>query len=51
VIIERNEAIEVIKKNYPHVTESGSQFETALRILIPELKESGDEKSFLKKTT
>lgn len=42
--MERNEAIEVIKRNYPHVTESGSQFETALRLLIPELKESEDER-------
>jgi hypothetical protein len=42
--MERNEAIEVIKKNYPHVTESGSQFETALRLLIPELKESEAQK-------
>lgn len=42
--MKKNEAIEVIKKNYPHVAESGSQFETALRILIPELKESEDEK-------
>ena len=42
--MERNEAIEVIKRNYPHVTKSGSQFETALRLLIPELKESEDER-------
>lgn len=42
--MERKEAIEVIKKNYPHVNESGSQFETALRTLIPELKESEDKK-------
>lgn len=35
--MDRKEAIDVIKKNYPHVTSSGSQFETALRTLIPEL--------------
>ena len=40
--MERNEAIEVIKRNYPHVTESDSQFETALRLLIPELAGSED---------
>ena len=42
--MERNEAIEIVKRNYPHVTESGSQFETALRTLIPELAESEDER-------
>lgn len=42
--MERKEAIEVIKKNYPHCAESGTQFETALRTLIPELKESEDER-------
>ena len=35
--MKRNEAIEVVRKNYPHVSESGSQFETALRTLVPEL--------------
>lgn len=45
--MERKEAIEVIKRNYPHVTESGSQFETALRLLIPELAGSGDERTWL----
>lgn len=35
--MERKEAIEVVRKNYPHVSESGSQFETALRTLVPEL--------------
>ena len=42
--MDRNEAIQVIRKNYPHVSESGTQFETALRILIPELKENDDER-------
>lgn len=42
--MERKEAIEVIKKKYPHCAESGTQFETALRTLIPELKESEDER-------
>ena len=42
--MERKEAIEVVKKNYPHCAESGTQFETALRTLIPELQESEDEK-------
>ena len=38
------EAIEVIKKNCPHVGISGSQFEIALRELVPELAESEDER-------
>lgn len=42
--MERNEAIEIVRKNYPHVSESGSQFETALRTLVPELAESEDER-------
>ena len=42
--MDRKEAIEVIKKNYPHVGFSGSEFETALRELVPELKESEDER-------
>lgn len=42
--MEREEAIEVIRKNYPHVGNSGTEFETALRELIPELKESEDER-------
>ena len=42
--MERKEAIEVVKKNYPHCAESGTQFETALRTLIPELQESEDAK-------
>jgi hypothetical protein len=42
--MERKEAIEVVRKNYPHVSESGSQFETALRTLVPELQESEDER-------
>ena len=40
----REEAIEVIIKNYPHVTSSGSQFESAIRELVPELAESEDER-------
>lgn len=44
MIMERKEAIEVVKKNYPHCAESGTQFETALRTLIPELQESEDAK-------
>lgn len=39
----REEAIAVIRKNYPHVGFSGTEFETALRELIPELAESEDE--------
>ena len=42
--MDRKEAIEIIIKNYPHVGISGSKFESALRELIPELKESEDEK-------
>ena len=42
--MDRKEAIEVIKKNYPHVGISGSEFESALRELVPELKESEDER-------
>lgn len=41
--MKRDEAIEIVRRNYPHVSESGTQFETALRTLIPELKESEDE--------
>lgn len=39
------EAIDIVRKNYPHVEVSGSQFETALRNLIPELRESEDERT------
>ena len=42
--MDRKEAIEVVKKNYPHVAASGSEFETALRVLAPELAESEDER-------
>ena len=42
--MDRKEAIEIIIKNYPHVSNSGSQFESALRELIPELAESDDER-------
>lgn len=42
--MNRNEAIEVIKKNCPNVGISGSEFETALRELVPELEESEDER-------
>ena len=42
--MDRKEAIEVIKKNYPHVGISGSEFESALRELVPDLKESEDER-------
>lgn len=42
--MEREEAIEIVRKNYPHVGFSGSEFETALRELIPELAESEDER-------
>ena len=42
--MNRQEAIEVIKKNHPHVATSGSQFETAIRELVPELAESEDER-------
>jgi len=41
--MDKHEALAVIRKNYPHVASSGSQFETALRELIPDLKESKDE--------
>ena len=40
----REEAIDIVRKNYPHVGVSGSKFETALRNLIPELRESEDER-------
>ena len=40
----REEAIDIVRKNYPHVGVSGSQFETALQNLIPELRESEDER-------
>ena len=39
----REEAIAVVRKNYPHVSESDTQFETALRTLVPELAEDKDE--------
>lgn len=42
--MERKEAIEVVRKNYPHVSESNTQFETALRTLVPDLVESEDER-------
>ena len=42
--MDRKEAIEIVQKNYPHVGTSGSEFETALRELVPELKESEDER-------
>ena len=42
--MDKHEALAVIRKNYPHVASSGSQFETALRELIPDLKESEDER-------
>ena len=42
--MNRKEAIEIIIKNYPHISNSGSQFESALRELIPELTESEGEK-------
>jgi len=42
--MDRKEAIEIVRKNYPHAGFSGSEFETALRELVPELKESEDER-------
>ena len=42
--MNREEAIGVVRKNYPHVGVSGSEFETALRELVPELRESEDER-------
>lgn len=42
--MDRKEAIEIVQKNYPHVGFSGSEFETASRELVPELKESKDER-------
>ena len=42
--MDRKEAIEVIKKNYPHVGISGSEFESALRELVPELNENEYER-------
>ena len=42
--MDKKEAIEVIKKNYPHVGFSGTEFEQALRTLVPELAESEDER-------
>lgn len=41
VIMERNEAIEIVREYYPS---SGKDLNEALETLIPELKESEDEK-------
>ncbi len=41
MIMDRKEAIEVVKKNWP---EGRHQIKEALRVLIPELAESEDEK-------
>ena len=43
--MDRKEAIEIVRKNYPHVGISDSEFESALRELVPELKESEDERT------
>ena len=42
--MNKKEALEIVRKNYPHVGTSGSEFETALRELVPELKENEDER-------
>ena len=42
--MNKKEALEIVRKNYPHVGFSGSEFETALRELVPELEESEDER-------
>lgn len=42
--MDRKKAIEIVRKTYPHVGTNGSEFEAALRELVPELKESGDER-------
>ena len=42
--MNKKEALEIVRKNYPHVGFSGSEFETALRELVPELAESKDER-------
>ena len=42
--MNKREALEIVRKNYPHVGFSGSEFETALRELVPELAESEDER-------
>lgn len=41
--MDRNEAIKVIKDNWPEIK---PQLSEAIQILIPELKESEDEKTF-----
>ena len=45
--MDRKEAIEIVRKNYPHVGFSGSEFETALRELVPEFKEQPDPRHSL----
>lgn len=42
--MDRKKAIEIVRKTYPHVGTNGSEFEAALRELVPELEESGDER-------
>ena len=45
--MDRKEAIEIVRKNYPHVGFSGSEFETALRKLVPEFNEQPDPRHSL----
>ena len=40
----REEAIETIRRCCPKISDSGCDFETAMRFLIPELRESEDER-------
>ena len=41
--MDRNEAIEIVRMCCPKIANSKCDFETAMRVLVPELKESEDE--------
>ena len=42
--MDRKEAIEIVRMCCPKIANSKCDFETAMRVLVPELKESGDER-------
>lgn len=42
--MDRNEAIKIVRMCCPKITDSKCDFETAMRVLVPELKESDDER-------
>ena len=44
IIMDRNEAIEIVRMCCPKIANSKCDFETAMRVLVPELKESEDER-------